>query len=305
MNLPGEVKVPGAPAGTESERVVVMNRIAPDWFATYGTAIHSGRDFDGRDTVTSMPVVIVNEAFARKFFPGRDPIGQTVSQKTVVGVVNDQVAHGGFHADGRQRSLRDVAPPTTYEPLAQTRTGAPARPTATISIRAAGDPSTLLRVIASALKASNPDLTFTLRPLAADLDAAVAQERIVAALSAFFGVLAVMLAGLGLYGVTSYAVTRQRTEIGIRLALGAAPGSIVRLILSGVAVQVGLGIVAGAAAAIWAGTLASSLLYGLAPRDPVAIASAALALVAVGVFAGGVPAVRASRIDPATTLRHN
>lgn len=305
MGLPREVKVPGAPAGTESERVVLTNRIAPDWFATYGTAIRSGRDFDARDTQTSAPVVIVNEGFARKFFPGRDAIGQTVSQRTIVGVVTDQIAHGGFHADGRTRSIRDSAPPTTYEPLSQSPAGAPARPTATISIRAAGDPSSLVRVIANTLKASNPDLTFTLRPIADDLDAAVAQERIVAALSGFFGVLAVLLAGLGLYGVTSYAVTRQRTEIGIRLALGAAPGSIVRLILAGVAVQVGLGIVAGVAAVLWAGTFVASLLYGLTPHDPAAILGAAIALAAVGAFAGGLPAVRASRIDPVTTLREN
>lgn len=305
MGLPGDVKVPGAPVGAESERVVLTNRIAPEWFATYGTAIQTGRDFDTRDTATSMPVVIVNEAFARKFFPGRDPIGQTVSQRTVVGVVTDQIAHGGFHADGRERSIRDSASPTTYEPLAQMPAGVPARPTATISIRAAGDPSGLLPGIARALQASNSDLTFTVRQLADELDAAVAQERIVAALSGFFGVLAVLLAGLGLYGVTSYAVTRQRTEIGIRLALGATPGSIVRLVLSGVAVQVGLGIIAGAAAAIWAGTFAASLLYGLTPRDPAAITGAALALAAVGVFAGGLPAVRASRINPVTALREN
>ena len=305
MALPREVKVPGAPAGVETERVVLTNRIAPDWFATYGTAIRSGRDFDAGDTATSAPVVIINEAFAGKYFPGRDPIGQTVSERTVVGVVADQIAHGGFHADGKQRSLRDVAAPTTYEPLAQFPAGAPARTTATISIRAAGDPSSVVPGIVSALKAANPDVAFTVRPLAADLDAAVAQERIVAALSGFFGVLAVLLAGLGLYGVTSYAITRRRSEIGIRLALGAEPGSIVRLILSGVAVQVGLGIVAGAAVALWAGTFAASLLYGLTPRDPAAILGAALALAAVGVFAGGLPAVRASRIDPATTLREN
>ena len=305
MNLPGEVNVPGAPAGTESERVVLTNRIAPDWFATYGTAIRSGRDFDGRDTATSTPVVIVNEAFARKFFPGRDPIGQIVSQRTVIGVVADQVAHGGFHADGRARSLRDAAAPTTYEPLAQIPPGGPAWPTATISIRAGGDPSSIVRGVASALKTFNPDITFTVRPLAEDLDAAVAQERIVAELSGFFGVLAVMLAGLGLYGVTSYAVTRRRMEIGIRLALGAAPGSIVRLILSAVAVQVGLGIVAGAAAAMWAGSFAATLLHGLTPRDPASIAGAALTLAVVGVFAGGLPAVRASRTDPVTTLREN
>jgi len=305
MGLPREVNVPGAPAGTESERVVLTNRISPDWFATYGTPLLSGRDFDTRDTASSTPVVIVNHAFARKFFPGRDAIGQTVLKRTVVGVVTDQIAHGGFHADGRARSIRDSAAPTTYEPLSQSPADAPARPGATISIRAAGDASSLVREIANTLRAANPDLTFTLRPLADDLDAAVAQERIVAALSGFFGVLAVLLAILGLYGVTSYAVTRQRTAIGIRLALGAPPRSIVRLVLSTVAVQVGLGIAAGVAATLWTGRFVASLLYGLTPHDPATIAGAAIALAAVGAVAGGVPAVRASRIDPVRTLREN
>jgi putative ABC transport system permease protein len=306
MALPREVKVPGAPPGTESERIVLGNRVAPGWFATYGTAIQRGRDFDSRDTATSTPVVIINETFARKFFPGRDPLGQSVSQRTVIGVVTDQIAHGGFHADGKQRSLRDVAAPTIYEPMAQFPAGAPARMSATISIRIAGnDAASLIPGIARALKSFNPDVAFAIRPMAAELDEAVVQERIVAGLSGFFGVLAVLLAGLGLYGVTSYAITRRRSEIGIRLALGASPGSIVRLVLSAVAVQIGLGIVAGVAAAIWAGTLAASLLYGLTPRDPAAIAGAILALLAVALFAGGLPALRASRIDPVTTLRED
>jgi ABC-type antimicrobial peptide transport system permease subunit len=133
----------------------------------------------------------------------------------------------------------------------------------------------------------------------------MAQDRIVAVLSGFFGVLAVLLAGLGLYGVTAHAVSRQRAEIGIRLALGATPGGIVRLILSRVGVLVGIGIVAGAAAAMSIGTVIASLLYGLTPRDPIALASAAIVLAGVGVIAGGVPALRASRIDPATILRNN
>ena len=126
-----------------------------------------------------------------------------------------------------------------------------------------------------------------------------------AALSGFFGVLAVLLAGLGLYGVTSHAVSRQRAEIGIRLALGSAPGGIVRLVLSRVGVLIGIGIVAGAGAALLGGTLVASLLYGLTPRDPIALITAAIVLAGVAAVAGGLPAVRASRIDPASILRNN
>ena len=306
MGLPGEVTVPGAPAGTESSRVVLSNRITPGWFATYGTAIRTGRDFDARDTATGLPVVIVNEAFVRMFFPGRTAVGEIASQRTIVGVAADQVLQGGFHANGKPRTLRDAAPATMYIPLEQAAAaGPPGRPMAAISVRTAGDPSGSMQDVATALRASDPDLTFTMRPLAAGLHAAMAQDRIVAALSGFFGVLAVLLAGLGLYGVTSHAVSRQRAEIGIRLALGATPGGILRLILSRVGVLVGIGIAAGAGAALSVGTFIASLLYGLTPRDPVALASAAIVLAGVGAIAGGVPALRASRIDPATILRND
>jgi hypothetical protein len=301
VGLPGEVTVPGAPAGTESERIVVMNRVTPGWFAAYGTTLRAGRDFDARDAAAASQVVIINEAFARKFFPGRNAIGGTVSQSTVIGIVSDQVLQGGYHADGRQRSIRDTAPPTMYTPLAQS--GGPARPTVTLSIRTAGVPSGVARPVATALRAADPDITFSLQSLADGLNAAMAQERTVAALSGFFGGLAVLIAGLGLYGVTAQAVSRRRAEIGIRLALGAAPGQVVRLILSRVATLVGIGIAVGAGLSVWASTFAASLLYGLTPRDPVALLGAACTLAAVAAIAGGLPASRAARIDPMSVLR--
>jgi ABC-type antimicrobial peptide transport system permease subunit len=304
MGLPGAVTVPGAAASAPSGRIVLSNQITPGWFATYGTAVRAGRDFDARDTETGLPVVIVNEAFARAFFPGRSALGEIVSDRTVVGVVADQVLQGGFHWDGRVRTIRDAAPPTTYRPLAQAAAGAaPGRPTATISVRTASAPSESIPEVAAALAATDPDLTFTLRPLADGLNAAMAQDRIVAALSGFFGVLAMLLAGLGLYGVTSHAVSRQRAEIGIRLALGSTPGGIVRLVLSRVGLLIGIGIAAGVTAAISVGTFVASLLYGLTPRDPIALMSAAFVLAAVGALAGGIPALRASRIDPVKALR--
>ena len=122
-------------------------------------------------------------------------------------------------------------------------------------------------------------------------------------LAGFFGALALLLAGLGLYGVTSYAVSRRRTEIGIRMALGAAPARVVWLVLSRVTLLVAAGVVFGTAASVWLARFVASLLYGLEPRDPATLAGAAIVLAAVGAAAGWLPARRASRLDPAQVLR--
>jgi putative ABC transport system permease protein len=141
------------------------------------------------------------------------------------------------------------------------------------------------------------------RTLDAQIDISLTQERVLAMLSGFFGIVALLLAALGLYGVTAYAVARRRTEIGIRMALGAAPGAIVRLVLSRVAILVGLGIIAGGAISAWALRLIASLLYGLQPFDPGTLGAAGATLAAVAALAGWLPARRASRIEPAGVLR--
>jgi hypothetical protein len=296
--------VPGTAQPSGSESLVLWTEVTPRWFATYGTTIRDGRDFDERDSAAGQPVAIVNEAFARRFFAGRPAIGETVSGRTIVGVTANQVMQGGYKTDGTARSLRDGAPPAIYIPLAQTSERGPSgRASVIVSVRWGASEAQASRGVAAALRAVDPDLAFTLRPLADQIDAGLAQERMVAWLSGFFGALALLLAGLGLYGVTAYAVTRQRTEIGIRLALGAPAGGVVRLVLSRVALLVALGIVAGTAASLWLSSLVATLLYGLEPRDPMTLAAAAITLAAVGAIAGWVPAHRASRIDPLEVLR--
>jgi putative ABC transport system permease protein len=303
--LPRDVKVP-ASSLPKSESVALEHDVTPGWFATYGTPIRDGRDFDERDTATGEPVVMVNETFARRFFGGRRAIGETVSDRTVVGVAADQVMQGGYKLDGTTRSLRDGAPPAFFVPLAQVAgSGPPGRTTVIVSVRWTAPRAAVARSLSDALRAVDPDLAFTFRPLADQIDASLAQERIVAWLSGFFGALALLLAGLGLYGVTAYAVSRQRTEIGIRLALGAPAGGVVRLVLSRVTRLVGLGIAAGAGLSMWMSTLVATLVYGLEPRDPVTLAGAAIILAAVGALAGWLPAHRASRIDPLEVLRAN
>jgi ABC-type antimicrobial peptide transport system permease subunit len=175
-----------------------------------------------------------------------------------------------------------------------------------LSVRAArGQPAQLAPRVAAALSAIDGNLAFTLRPLTDDVSVTLAQERLLAALAGFFGALGLLLAGLGLYGVTTYAVTRRRRELGIRLAPGAAPRTVMRIVLSRVALLVAAGVAVGGAASLWLSRFVTPLLYGLEPRDPVTLAGAMVTLILAAAIAAAVPAYRASRVDPATVLREN
>ena len=289
----------------ESERRAAMNFISPGWFATFGTPLVAGRDFTDRDRKGMPPVAIVNQAFARKFLNGASPLGHTLTVPIAGPAPGPPIEIVGTAADAVYRSLRDPAPPTMYLPLEQ-HDELPSLFLAAVnlSVRSnGGSPVVLTKSVAAAIGTANPQLALTFRPLADQVNASLAQERLVAMLSGFFGALALLLAGLGLYGVTSYAVSRRKTEIGIRMALGAAPAGVVRLVLSRVTMLVGIGVVVGAAVSLWASKFVATLLYGLEPRDPVTLVGAALVLVTVGAAAGWLPAYRASRIDPAEVLR--
>jgi putative ABC transport system permease protein len=309
----GFIDLPGAPPPQPepgpvpfwNSRTIMTNEITPGWLATYGTAVLAGRDVDERDTQGALPVALVNEAYVHKFLRGRNPIGEmvrllesTAPPKTIVGVVSDAV----------YVSVRDGVRPTVYMPLAQRDAGAPTAVTANVQISvrsSAGSPALLAPRVAAALTGVDRNLTFTLRPLQDRVDASLTQERLVALVTGFFGMLALLLAGLGLYGVTSYAVTRRRAEISIRMALGAEPAGVVRVVLLRVFVLVALGVIIGTAVSVWASQFVASLLYDLQPRDAVTLVTAAVTLTAVGAIAGWLPAYRASRIDPAQVLRES
>ncbi|HEY7194589.1 MAG TPA: FtsX-like permease family protein, partial [Gemmatimonadales bacterium] len=295
------IELPDGPPLPERERATYLNMISERWFQVYGTSLIAGRRFTSGDTASSAPVAIVNETFVRKFAAGKNPIGMRVRQpggpgaaaidRQVVGVVQDAV----------YRSLRAPVPPTMYLPFAQQH-----EPPSDMSISVrplAGSPMALAKSLAPALTAVRGDVAITFRPLEDQVSSALTQERVVAILSGFFGGLALLLAGLGLYGVTSYAVSRRRTELGIRMALGANPGGVIALVLRRVAILVGVGVVVGAGASLWAARLVQTLLYGLQPQDPVTLAVASAVLVGIGALAGWLPARRASRIDPAQVLR--
>jgi len=177
-------------------------------------------------------------------------------------------------------------------------------PIATLGVRTGvGSPALLTRGVAEAIGAVGPGLSLTFRVFSEQVDAAVRSERIVAGLSGFFGGLALLLAGIGLYGVTSYAVSRRRAEIGVRMALGAEASAVVRLVLARSLRLVAIGLAIGVAASLWASRFVASLLYGLEPADAPTLVAAALTLAAVSLLAAGLPARRAARIDPAEVLR--
>jgi predicted permease len=292
---------PGAPVVTQGAD------ITPDWLAAYGTALREGRGFDDRDTVGSPPVMLVNEAVVRQMFPGERLVGTPlqltfrsdefgdipIGVKTVVGITEDTVF----------RSIRSPALPAYYAPLAQ-RSDPMLWTYFYITVQAkAGSPALLTQSLTTTLHAINPDLTLTFRPIADQVNESLAQDRLVAMLAGFFGALALLLAALGLYGVTAQAVTQRRGEIGVRMALGATPGGIVRLVLTRVSRLVAGGVAVGVIASLWTARFAASLLYGITPRDPTTLAGACVVLASVAAVAGWLPAYRASRIDPSEVLR--
>jgi predicted permease len=296
---------PDSPPPPDAPRVSHMDAITPGWFDSYGIPIKAGRDFDDRDDAAGPREMIVNEAFVRRLFPGRNVIGMPlalswrvevgdvpIGTHTIVGVTGDATYH----------AIREPVQPMIFLPLL-TR-GPLLQKDFYLGARAvAGSPALLERSVASAIAAVSQDVAFSFEPLAQEIAESLADNRIIAALSTFFGVLALMLAGIGLYGVTAYSVAQRRTEISIRLALGAQPRMVAGTMVGHISRLVGIGVTAGIGVSLWASRLIRSLLYGLEPRDPATLIGAVVLLAVVAIAAGWFPAWRASRIDPAEVLR--
>jgi putative ABC transport system permease protein len=303
MGWNGRIEVQGAPSLSGRESLAWMNAVTPGWFGTYGTPLRAGRDFDGRDRAGTPRVAIVNEAFARRFLAGQSPIGRVLRSQGPPHRVPPPVEVVGLVKDTVYRSPRDRMEPIVYLPLSQLD-AEETWPFATLGVRAvAGSPALLTRSIVAAVGNVDPHLSLTFRPFSEQVGASVMRERIVAWLSGFFGGLALLLAGIGLYGVTSYAVSRQRTEIAVRMALGAEAKGVVRLVLFRALRLVTIGLLIGSAVSLWASRFVGSLLFGLEPGDLPTLVAAAAILAGICVLAAGLPARRASRIDPAQVLR--
>jgi predicted permease len=291
-----------APTLSEDQREYWVNAVSAGWFDTVGTKRRAGTDITAAAPKGPMDVV-VNEAFVRRFLAGRNPVGQIVHEEVSPGSPRVDMTIVGVVEDALYDSIRDDAPATMYVPLE--RMGLPATEMV-LNVRTSDDPPvTLSADLSAAISAAAPELSFDFRPMAEQVSARLVRERTIALLSTFFGVLALILAGLGLFGVVSYGVGRRRTEIGIRLALGARPASVVWLVGARVAALVGAGVVAGLALSLWAAKFAGTLLFGLKPTDPLTFTGAALILGIVGVVAAAVPAWRASRTDASAVLRES
>jgi len=277
-----------------------LNATTPGWFGTMGTPLRSGRDFNAADRGGSRTVAIVNEAFVRHYLTGGQALGERVrlgrDEKTdyeIVGVVADAV-----YATPREGML-----PIMYVPIAQ-RAAEIFWPVVDLAINAApGQRAAIEREVAAALTRADPTIAFSFRTFDQLVAATVTQERLIAMLSAFFGGLALLLAAVGVYGIVAHGVRAQQSEIGLRMALGAAPSSIIGLVFKRVGVLIAVGLALGLGGSLWAARFVEALLFRLEGRDPLTIAGASAVLVAVGAFAAWLPARRAARLDPVTVLR--
>jgi putative ABC transport system permease protein len=288
----------------DSQSHITFNFVTPGWFAAYGTALRAGRDFTAQDTAGAVPVAIVNDAFVRAFMQAASPVGQLIThprprtgeiRRTIVGVVEDAVFD----------SQREGIQPIVYLPVAQTAGLGPAGlQTISLGVRsAAGPPAQLAAAVGAAVRRVHPDVSFSFALLESHVQASLRQERVVAMLSGFFGALALLIAALGLYGVTSQSATRRAGEMGIRRALGATRCHVLGLVLGRSLTLTLVGIACGLAAAAAVTRSLRSLLFGLTPFDLPTFTGVAALFVVVAAAAALLPAHRAANADPLVALR--
>ena len=271
--------------------------VGPRYFSTMGIPLVAGREFNDSDAAGSPKVAIINEAMAKYFFGDSNPIGRRFGQG---GSSPTDIEIVGVARDARSQALREKPGRFVYIPYRQDE----GVTFLTFYVRAAGDPSAATTAIRQTVQRLDPNLPiYDIRTMEAQVAESLFVERMVAALSVAFGVLATLLAAIGLYGVMSYAVTRRTREIGIRMALGAERGGVRLLVLKEVAVLSALGVVIGLAGAFYATRRIEAQLFGIAPGDPLTLAGAIVLLLAVALAAGWFPARRATNIDPMLALR--
>jgi predicted permease len=307
------VFVQGHPAPRPNdESWATWDRVSPNFLDTIGVPVVRGRGLTDQDTATSRPVAVVNQSFVKRFFPHEDPIGrhfgtagmQYSNTYEIVGVI----------ADFKMNDPRSPAHRLFLRPLPQRFAGFKSEADTTGETRSMFIDAVILRfnrpqqdveqTVRRTLANIDPNLTITnLRPYEAQVANNFTQDRLISRLTSLFGALALVLACVGLYGVTSYFVARRTSEIGVRMALGATRSSVVSMVLHGVLVQIAFGLALGIPAALFAGHLMASQLYGVGAYDPLALAAATATLALCAAIAGFIPARRAASIEPMQALR--
>jgi putative ABC transport system permease protein len=279
---------------------VMFNRSGPGYFRTMGTSFVAGRDFDEHDNLSAPNVAIVNEQFARQIFQGKNPIGRTFRREEFGDHPDSQFLVVGLVRDTKYYELREDFRPIAYVPEAQNEEPGT---DANFVLRTNAPLGEFYHNAEAAVAGIHPGLGVDFTVLTTRIKQSIMRDRLMAALAGAFGLLAGLLAVLGLYGVIAYMVARRRNEIGVRIALGASRGRVIALVLREAILLLAIGLMLGAALAAWAGQAAASLVYGMKPRDPLTLGGACALLAIVALLASYGPARRASRLQPMAALR--
>jgi predicted permease len=278
---------------------VYANFISPGYIPTLRMRLLAGRNFSRADLVTSSGVAIVNETFSRRFFPHLNPIGRTFRMNNPGEKAFEVV---GLIEDSKYQSLREGAQAVAFLPANQL----PALfgESEQLELRTAIPPSALVAPVRAAVAEVSSAIALEFDTLAEQVNRSLFQGRMLAVLSGFFGALALLLAVIGLYGTLSYLVTQRQIELGIRMALGATPGSILGLVMRDLVAVLAGGLTAGILISLAATRLLQQMLFGLGPRDTTTMLLAAGVLSAAALIAGYLPARRATKVDPMVALRY-
>ncbi len=290
--------MPGSAKPDREDEEVGINVVGPKYFETMGIPLAAGRDLLPQDNEQAPKVAVVSENMARHYFPDINPLGKRFSFGA--SQQSDQFEIIGVVKDAKFGSLRKENIRMVYLSHRQSWT----RPSINFALRATGSAAGLIAAVRNEIRSIGKDIPVTsAKTLVAQMDESLSKERLVATLSGFFGLLALLLACIGVYGLLSNAVTQRTKEIGIRMALGARPSEVFKLVMRETLLLVLIGVTLGLGVAMSTARLISSLLFGVTATDPMTIALAALSLTAVAAFAGYLPARRAARVDPLLALR--
>jgi predicted permease len=303
------VSIPGYAPRTDEDMVAVLNRVSPRYFATLGTKMLRGRAFGEYDTPASRRVIVVNDTFAQRFFQTENPLGRTIHIDSEGPDVDLEIV--GVVEDAKYDEPREGMRPMVFMPFLQMKAGQPVASgdyrsnfISAIEVRATGDPVAIAERVRQTLAEIDPGLpVLRLETLSDQIGRTLGRERATATLAGFFGLLALVLTCIGLYGVMAYVVQRRTGEIGVRMALGATRGSVIAMLVREALAQAFTGIAVGIPSAFAATHLIANQLYGVSPTNAQTVAAATLVLIACLGVAGYLPARRASRIDPAMVLR--